>query len=283
LVERWGHLLGESAPLRCRLVNGDILDCDPADHVQRHIVYFGLYEPVESWLTQQLLRPGMSVVDVGANLGQYTLLASTAVAPTGHVWAFEPVAVNFERLSASVRHNARSNVTLRREALWDRRASLAISPPPPASGVNCGAFSVSEGGPDGAETTAAASLDELAAAIGITRVDFVKMDVEGAELRALLGMRSLLRRDRPWLLLEVCRATLSRLGATPEMLWDLLHGELHYDGWLIAADADRCHPLENLSGIEQSNVLFHCTPLPDVLTRGWRLRDVLRWARGRQT
>ena len=98
-VERLGpRLAGGEDSLPSTLPNGVRIRCDLRDHIQRAQWFFGAYEPVDSYLVMKLLRPGMNVVDAGANVGQYSVLASTAVGPSGSVHAFEPIPTNLERI-----------------------------------------------------------------------------------------------------------------------------------------------------------------------------------------
>src|SRR5688572_5258274 len=108
-VERWGSRLAVR-PLECRLFNGARMTCDLRDHVQRQIYFFGAYEPIETYLFRLLLRPGMVVVDVGANVGLYTLIAAGEVGVRGEVHAFEPVPETFERLVDHVMVNGVADI-----------------------------------------------------------------------------------------------------------------------------------------------------------------------------
>src|SRR5579872_7341014 len=74
-IESWGRTLS-AGPIKCRLFNGCTMTCDLRNHIQRHVYYFGAYEPIESFLFEKALRPGMVVLDVGANVGQYSLIAA---------------------------------------------------------------------------------------------------------------------------------------------------------------------------------------------------------------
>jgi len=127
VCESWGRELAEE-PLEARLFNGCKITCDLKDHIQRQIYYFGAFEPIEAYLFSQLLEPGMIVIDVGANLGQYTLIAAKAVGSSGKIYAFEPVPSNFEMLSRYVyRNNLNSVVKLENLGLWNKNELLKFS------------------------------------------------------------------------------------------------------------------------------------------------------------
>jgi FkbM family methyltransferase len=157
------------------------------------------YEPHLTRKLRALLAPGAVFVDVGANVGFFTLLAAARVGPKGRVHAFEARADNLELLRRSVEDNAFDNVELHRCAVADRAGSLAFF----ASGTwysNGRIVGDAEAGSEWLPRVPAVALDEALA--GAERVDVIKMDIEGAEAKALAGMRGLLRRHRPVLLTE---------------------------------------------------------------------------------
>lgn len=145
-------------------------------------------EPAETRLVQRTVQQGWTVLDVGANIGYYTLLLARAVGPTGRVYAFEPDPTNFAILSRNVELNGYRNVTLVNSALWSETKTLKLY----LSEENRGdhrAYASS------AQRTSveipAISLDDYFGQ-AIPRVDFMKMDIQGAECHALRGMKKLL-------------------------------------------------------------------------------------------
>lgn len=272
VVENLGPRLGGGGPLAGRLPNGCVVRCELADEVRRWIWFFGAYEPVESYLFTRLLGAGMTVVDAGANAGQYSLLASTIVGPTGRVLAFEPNPETCDRLRAAVAENGLSNVEPRAEALWSEPSTLRLGYPAGASSrSNSGAYRV--GGSGG--TSPAVRLDD---AMDGARVDVVKLDVEGAEPEALAGAWRTLALWRPTLLVELNHEALGGPRAAAQ-LCDLLRGH-GYACWAIRGDAQSSGPEPDPASIARGNVLFHHAPLPAEVTAGWTLKSALRWARG---
>lgn len=277
-VERWGGRLAVE-PLECRLFNGARMLCDLGDHVQRQIYFRGAYEPVETYLVRQLIQPGMVVIDAGANVGQYTIIAAKEVGARGQVHAFEPVPKNFQRLKNHVVTNGLSSIVrLNMTALWNRRDSIELHLGTDVVG-NDGLYTIGAAtNPTDTVTAAAVRLDDYVAANQLQRVDFIKMDVEGAERFALEGAEEVLSRWRPMLLVEINRITCRRLGYDPERIWDLFkpHG---YSMWAIHESPEKCHALSDLGGIDLANVIFHIQPLPDCVTRDWSYKSVLRFHR----
>lgn len=151
---------------------------------------YGTYEPCETKFFAEKVQPGQVVVDIGANIGYYTLQFARAVGPAGHVYAFEPEAENFELLQRNVALNRYSNVTLVNKAVSDTTGSLRFY-----VSENAAAHSVSDShGATEFVDVPCLRLDEYFA--GQNRaIDIIKMDVEGAELHAVEGMADLLCRN----------------------------------------------------------------------------------------
>lgn len=277
-IQRIGPVLGELRPLLGRLPNGCVVECDVRDEVARQIYFSGAYEGVEAFLFTRLLRPGMTVLDVGANLGQYTLLASTAVGPGGSVHSFEPVPVNFARVSRNVLNNGLTNVTLNNAAAWHEATTLRFGLPADAD-ANKGSFQVVTGGDNGTTSYAASAirLDDYAAEQGLGRVDLIKMDIEGAECHALRGAAEIIRRDCPIILMEVNRGALEALGSGTRPLFDLVNS-WNYQILRIGLEPSQCLALEDLESFGQGNILLHRGDLPASITRGWDLKTANRWA-----
>jgi FkbM family methyltransferase len=277
-VERWGPRLTPGKLISTSLINGCHMDCDLEDQIQRQIYFLGLYEPIEAYLFTNLLQPEMIIVDAGANVGQYTLLASRAIGPSGTVYGFEPVPSTFRRLQSHVRDNLLQNVELTCAALWDESTVLRLGLSPEMTN-NCGAYSVGSRNGTSAVECRSLRLDDFVKERKIDRVDLIKMDIEGAELHALRGMLSTLKRHRPTLLMEVNRIAANRLGYSPDDLWHLLVTVLGYRAWAIGHSSHTSHSLADLGGIEQQNVIFHVQDLPSAVTENWNLKSILRWAR----
>jgi FkbM family methyltransferase len=133
-----------------------------------------------AWM-RRLVRPGSNVLDIGANIGFYTLLLSDLIGSEGHIHAFEPDATNFKHLAAMARH--RNNVTLVPKAVSDRSRKLLIYTSPKLN-VDHRTYKVE----NYKETIVVdgVSIDDYIG--GRFGVDFIKMDIQGYELHALRGM-----------------------------------------------------------------------------------------------
>jgi FkbM family methyltransferase len=142
------------------------------------------------------------VLDVGANLGHYTARLATLVGPGGRVLAFEPVPDTFECLTANVRRLGLHNVTLFNAAVCEHQGLVSMVVPTLASGWPNPYEAHIEASP-AAIPVLGLAVDSLAIPRPVT---LVKIDVEGHEWGALRGMRGLLERDRPTLIVETFSA-----------------------------------------------------------------------------
>jgi FkbM family methyltransferase len=157
---------------------------DLGEAIQRWI-YMGAFEPRETSLVHRLLGPGMTFLDVGANVGYYTLLAASRVGRTGRVHAIEPSPYAFNRLQRTVRANGIGQVHLHQMGLSDACGELTLYVQPPDSGFHSPTMSSDSGGEP--VTVPVQRLDESLNEWGAEWVDLMKMDVEGHELHVLRG------------------------------------------------------------------------------------------------
>jgi FkbM family methyltransferase len=137
---------------------------------------------------QRYVQPGMTVVDVGSNLGLYTILLSRLVGPTGRVLAFEPDPDLFSLLERNCALNDCSNVTAYHLALGSKREHLLLH----TTSLNSGDSHLGDGGSRIFRRSAQIEVGPLDEIIPGLRPDLVKIDVQGWELEVLKGMRALL-------------------------------------------------------------------------------------------
>jgi len=144
-------------------------------------------------LTAAYLRPGMKVVDVGANIGVYSILAQHRVGHAGCVWAFEPSSESYRRFLENISLNNCSCVRPARIALSDRPDAFFMLQSDPGFGDAYRYLlpSRAAGGAAG-ELVPVTTLDLYASRNGIASVDFVKVDVEGGEFKVFAGSSRLL-------------------------------------------------------------------------------------------
>jgi FkbM family methyltransferase len=172
--------------------------------LDEQLVWQGGFEEAEMRFVESFLQSGMTALDLGAHHGLYTLLLSDRVGKRGRVFAFEPSDRERKRLKRHVRVNGCSNVRIEALALGNNetRATLFL----PETGWDwCNSLRPpAASGKTHAVEVQVSTLDAYLKRRGIEVVDFVKLDVEGAELSVLRGAENLLAaQERPVWLVEV--------------------------------------------------------------------------------
>ncbi len=197
----------------------------PGENAAAYLDNRGNYEIAETRLCERLLQPGDAAVDVGANIGLYTLLFSSLVGVEGRVHSFEPAPENLRRLRVNLLLNGAENVEAHQAALFSRPGVLTLNlfdsrlgawhslgrpelPNPFTPGEMIA--------PTGTVEVEAITLDDYAASAGLERIALLKIDVEGAEPDVLAGATGLLERKAVGaILFEVSLPQAESLGHDP--------------------------------------------------------------------
>ena len=180
----------------------------------------GSFEPNEFAFLDGCLRRRMTFIDVGANDGLYTVFAAARVGRRGRVVAFEPSSRERRTLERNVRRNHLKNVTILPVALADQagEATLQIAPALHGGHNTLGGFAHRGVDAIDAEQVPLETLDAVAERLGIAKVDAIKIDVEGAEVKVLDGARHVLSTSRPLLLIEANDEALRKQATSNEQL-----------------------------------------------------------------
>jgi FkbM family methyltransferase len=207
-----------------KLSSGRIIATIEGDtHIGKWAIEAGRLDHDQNMLP--LLKPyipkGAVVVDAGAFIGDHTVFYAACVGPSGRVHAFEPNVAAFKCLHYNT---TGLPVYVYDAGLSDKGGSAAIAP-----AMNAGASHLKDG--EGCKLIA---LDSL----GLDRLDFFKLDVEGFEVMALRGAKDTIARCKPVMLIEVNTAALQRQGYTPLHIFAQLH--MHGYQW---RNVYRDHPL----------------------------------------
>jgi len=195
---------------------------------------------VFAWL-DRFLRPGMTVFDVGANVGVYGMFMSRRVAPGGTCYAFEPNPVLRPYLEANKRDNSLQNLDLNFVGTGEQESEMCFV----RNRFNLGQSHVAPGsnGRPQSVHVPIVRLDDFVASRGIERIDFVKIDVEGFELQTVRGFESSLRRFSGVVVLtEVEPRHMKRYGYTRDALFAFMSG-LGFDAY--ALDGSRFVPFDD--------------------------------------
>lgn len=162
--------------------------------------WLGTYELVQQKLFIKAVKNGDVIYDIGANVGFYTLLASTLIGENGKVFAFEPLPKNIGYLKKHIKLNKCENVEIIEAAVSDKegRVNFLENESGPAGKI----------GKEGSLKVISVILDNLLEEKKILPPNVIKIDIEGAELEALKGMKKIFQKYRPAVFLAVHNETL---------------------------------------------------------------------------
>lgn len=234
----------------------------------------GSFEPAESHFVAQFLRPGMTVLDIGAHHGFHTLLASLLVGNKGKVISFEPSPRERKRLARHIRFNKCKNVRIEPVALGkstgksdfflvEGYSDYCNSLRPPAVEEQTRRIQVDM-----------TTLDEYLSRSGVAKVDFIKIDVEGAEVDLLRGARKTLEsgEQRPVLLVEVSDTRTKPWGYRAGDIIHLLH-QWRYEWFLLKEDGGLAPFPADFGFLDSNFVALPCERAQEILlslTRGMK-------------
>lgn len=174
------------------VIDGDRFFIDKDDRViSAELLLSGKWEEYERELFSKTIQPGDTVIDIGAHIGTFTLVAAKKVGPTGQVFAFEPLLKNFLLLKKNVEANGYTNVTVVNKAISDENGSAKLFL---SNEDNFGDQRIY----DSVENRKflkikTVTLDSFLSKL--KKVDVIKMDIQGSEIKALKGATKLLNKN----------------------------------------------------------------------------------------
>ena len=252
------------------MIHGHSLDLLPRDRgVSIELAVHRTHEPRATKLLAGFLKPGMTVIDIGSNLGYYALLESRLVGDSGTVVALEPVPQNAELCKQNIRVNRCSNVVFREAAIGPYNGTLPLH-----LSEKSNWHTLHEVHWSTADIfVPICTLDSLVSELSLNRVDLVRMDLEGYETVVINGMRKTLQEYSPRVLVEV-HPQIVGPGAMRQYLLDL--SEFNYSPeWVLDQERDvpwRWHflgpetmSMEELTSDWRMNI--HCRSLTVLFTK----------------
>jgi FkbM family methyltransferase len=183
----------DGQPVHYHLANGVDIQLYPEGEIAEFLVLQRFFEKAEMALAAAYLKPGMNVIDVGANIGVYSILAQKQVGEAGSIWAFEPSLESYRRLIRNIALNKCGSVKAVQLALSNRLDETFVLQSDPGFGDAYRYLAPAQSTTAASgETVPVLTLDLYASQNGITNVDFMKVDVEGCESMVFAGARELL-------------------------------------------------------------------------------------------
>jgi FkbM family methyltransferase len=221
------------------------------------------YEERELELMLELLEPCNTIVDMGANVGWFVMNAAR-VYPDKTLHAFEPVPKTFEYLRRNLALNRIDGVKVYNLAVGEKDQNITLYYYPECS-ANASARNVSGTTHARKIPCRAVSLDSFAREHGLV-VDFIKCDIEGAELFAFKGARGVLERDRPMVFSEILRKWSAGFGYHPNDLLDFFAGLGYYCYVIAGRGLRRFHKVTDDTA-ETNYIFLHAEKHADLIAR----------------
>lgn len=196
-------------------VDGNMMCVDCRDMgVAPSLIMHNIFEEYQTKLTKELIKPGMVVVDIGANIGYYSLIAAKLVGPTGKVYAFEPEPRCFALLVKNIRLNKIGNVFAIQKAVSNKAGTRKFF----VDKINWGGSSFSKDNPakrDRAIIIKTTTLDNFFKG---KQIDFIKIDTQGAEGLIIAGGEKLIKNNDLKIIMEFSPLALRNVGEDPSAL-----------------------------------------------------------------
>ena len=231
------------------------------NEIDRCIYIEGMYEPNQFYFLDNFLKKGMVFVDIGANTGLYSLFASKKVGDEGLVIAAEPSPRELRHFRENISLNNFSNIKIYEGVVVDKigKEKLKIAEEGHEGHNTLGSFVYKATRLKEIREVNAITLDEFLEKFNLRRLDCIKIDVEGAELKVLQGGRRCIRKYTPVILFELSDLTLSKQGSSSKEVWDFLEdlGYCFYTfdsttKWIKKTQFKRYYESENIIAIHSS-------------------------------
>jgi FkbM family methyltransferase len=225
-----------------------------SDYVDRWLFTGADFEPDTVKLIQKYLSKDDNFLDIGANIGYFSLIASQIVGKRGTVYSFEPTPETISRLHKNIRLNNLRNIQVIENAVSNQKGSVTFKIPSDKI-RNSGRSSMR----DIEENFFEISVDTISIDLmmdSLKKIALIKMDIEGAEGLALDGMKNLIKRDRPVIIMELSDGYLKQMGYSAEKVLGFLRNQKYKV--CEASNRGKEISMEDISGKFQCDIL--CIP-----------------------
>jgi FkbM family methyltransferase len=183
---------------------------NPSEHIQKQIFWYGFYEREAVLLMEKLMQPNTCFIDIGANTGYYSICASKY---SEAVFAFEPSPEHVEEIRKNIELNSNTNIEVIPYALSNENITTTYYYSD-AENLGMGGLTAPTNFSGVTAKVATVVLDEWLAKKRIKNVGLIKMDIEGAEYNALLGMVNMIGERLPMVMIEIDNTLLARFKYT---------------------------------------------------------------------
>ena len=227
---------------------------DISEYIQAHLYNYGSYELPTMNFIQMNMTEGMNVLDIGGNVGLMTLTFANFAGKSGKVFTFEPEPRNFAKLTENIKLNNFTNTTINQVAVSSKEEKLKLYL---SNNNNSGVHSLIYNDDLKKEFVEVdtVTIDKFLERNHISKLDMVKIDVEGSELDVLEGIENTLLKFKPVLIMEVVSQYLKSRGSSSVEFKRLMNSKFGYKAFLVNNDGSlRLDSPDNENGSD--NIIF---------------------------
>jgi FkbM family methyltransferase len=256
-------VLGHTTP-NIRFKNRDdlVFDLDLNDHVQKRIYCYHYFEKEYIRYIKNCLLPGDTAIDVGAHVGQYSLIAAKLVGSKGKVYSFEPNSITAECLRRNIKLNSFYNIKVIQKAVTSKMGKRIYYPSLDKGNIGSGTLVCRQPVSDNSFNLSgnlevdSISLDEYSANNGIDQCRLLKIDVEGYEMEVLKGAEKLLERNPDIIIMcELSDENLSFMGIVSRDVIDYM-SDLGFECYMFSKYINRLVKPAATRRFSIENVIF---------------------------
>lgn len=250
---RWWSYLRLKEPALMSWVDGLKIWIYPKNEICRSLYVRGIYDPNMAVLVNTFLPKDGVLLDIGSNMGYYSMLAAKRLDENGLIIAVEPSSRDYKRMVANIKENAlESKIKTMMVAVGDRLGNKTIQiASEERNGLNTLGAEFSYKGIEKISTEMAivTTIDTIVSSEGLSRVDVIKMDIEGSEVRALEGAKDTIAKYHPVLLIGVNSDALVKSKRSIRDLENILK-EMNYSIYKQSKDSFGLEKTDTLVGIK---------------------------------
>ena len=217
-IARNTELINNLGSKKIKLAHAGRMELQTSDYIDHWLYTGGDFEPHVVRLFLKLLKKGNNVLDIGANIGYFSLIASRLVGPSGKIYSFEPTPFTFNKFNKNITLNSYANIRVYKKAVSDKSGNASFKIPT-GTVKNSGRASLRDIEENNSTVEVKTiTLDSILNEI--EPIHLIKMDIEGAEAMALKGMINLIKRDQPIFIMELSDYYLKQLGESASYVLD---------------------------------------------------------------
>ncbi|MCW3079607.1 FkbM family methyltransferase [Segetibacter sp.] len=240
--------------VKIKIKHAGLMELRTSDYVDRWLYTGADFEPHVVSLFLTYLSPTNNVIDIGANIGYFSLIAAKLIGPIGKVYSFEPSPLTCKKLRRNIELNGLRNIDVVQKAAFNK-VGVEVFRIPSDEVRNSGRSSFREIEENSLQIDVdTITLDSILPAL--STIHLIKMDIEGAEAMALEGMVDLIKRDHPFFIMELSDKYLRQLGSSGKFVIDFFR---RYDYKIYLAN-EGLKEIDDKTRLDEDQYDIFCVP-----------------------